>query len=723
MVGTSLASTGCYKVYTLRNVSIIKNKLKYKFIIPVLVGLIGFLLVVGGSTLNFQNIGWLSKGDALFNYVGWELFRHSPWTNPIGLNPSYGLEFSSSIVYSDSIPILAIFFKIFSKWLGEPFQYFGLWLLLCFVMQAFFGYKLSELISKNIWIQLSITIIFLFTPVMFFRTNVHLALAGQFVILWAIYLNLKSGVSYWHWAFLVVIVLGIHFYLFVMVIALWFGSLLDRKLSTEKLSLNYCVLESGLIIFITCLALWQYGYLAITVGSSSGIGYGYYQFNLLGFFNSMDWSILLSRNIYNPPHFESFSYAGAGVLCSLILGVVQLGHRKVRSVLFSKLQQHQFMLIAIVLMLFVSISQNIYAGNLYFNLPINEKILFALNALGASSRFSWPFLYFVIFVSFWIIINKFQKGLVSIFFILFVLQVIDVSKGWVKLHNYFYNLRSQHITHTLTHDFWTEVPKLYTELKLVPPQHWPDRWNNFASYAVQNKMATNAVFLARHDALKVIQAKDVVDAELMSGQLNPKTIYVFQKWVDNISQVDPKFDSKRDLFARINGEVVLAPNYKMCADCKQVDPFLEISSIIPTLNLNEVTNFSKGSLGADLLLKGWAQEESWGVWSSGSLSSLALPLGDANPSKVKFTFRGIVGPKHQSTSMELLINGEYQKTIQITKQLNNSMLLDIPVKFRRNTFLVIEFKYLNPTSPKNAGYGNEDDRLLTLGMESVQLIR
>ena len=142
------------------------KKLKINLIAPIIIGFIGFLLVVGISTLNVQNIAWLSKGDALFNYVGWEIFRQSPWTNPIGLNPNYGLEFGSSIVYSDSVPILAILFKLFSSLLGHPFQYFGIWLLLCFILQAFFGLKLAELITKNKWLQLCISVIFLFAPAM-----------------------------------------------------------------------------------------------------------------------------------------------------------------------------------------------------------------------------------------------------------------------------------------------------------------------------------------------------------------------------------------------------------------------------------------------------------------------------------------------------------------------------------------------------------------------------
>lgn len=698
------------------------KKLKINLIAPIIIGFIGFLLVVGISTLNVQNIAWLSKGDALFNYVGWEIFRQSPWTNPIGLNPNYGLEFGSSIVYSDSVPILAILFKLFSSLLGHPFQYFGIWLLLCFILQAFFGLKLAELITKNKWLQLCISVIFLFTPAMLFRTNVHLALAGHFVILWALYLNLKRNSSSWSWVLLITITLGIHFYLFVMVIILWFGSLLDR-LFTKQSNIKSLAFECGFIFLTIGIFVWQYGYLAISVGSSSGIGYGYYQFNLLGFFNPMGWSMFVTRNIYNPPHFESFAYAGAGIFSSLVLGALLLGRKKERSELFRKIYHYKFLVISIFLMLCISISQNVYIGNSYIQLPLNEHILFALNALGASSRFSWPFLYSMTFVSFWLIIKGYRKGIVAIFFILCLLQVCDISKGWLKLHHYFSHLKGKNIEHTLTHEFWSEVPKQYSALKLIPPQHWPDRWNNFAAYAAQNKIATNTVFLARHDLLKVIQAKDAANNELSSGQFNPKTIYVFQKWSDNLNQISPNFDPKRDLLARINGVTVLAPNYKMCRECKQVDPSLEMDSLTPKLNLNESVHFSNESMGSDLLIKGWSQPDSWGVWSSGTSSTIAVPLGKYAPSKIQFTFRGMVGPKHEISNIEVLLNGEYQKTIQVTKQLNNIMSITIPDKFKHDSYVIVEFKYLNPTSPKGAGFGNQDDRLLTLGIESVQILK
>ena len=99
-------------------------------IASILIGLGSFFLVVGPLALNPNNVAWLDGGfDPTQHYLGWVFFRHSPWSIPLGLNPHFGMDISSSIVYSDSIPILAILFKPFAALLPETFQYFGLWLL------------------------------------------------------------------------------------------------------------------------------------------------------------------------------------------------------------------------------------------------------------------------------------------------------------------------------------------------------------------------------------------------------------------------------------------------------------------------------------------------------------------------------------------------------------------------------------------------------------------
>jgi hypothetical protein len=81
---------------------------RWVFLVPLLVGTIGYLVIVGPRVLDPANVAWLGEGDPLTHYLGWEFFRDSPLTMPLGRNPRYGLEIGSSIIYSDSIPLLAI---------------------------------------------------------------------------------------------------------------------------------------------------------------------------------------------------------------------------------------------------------------------------------------------------------------------------------------------------------------------------------------------------------------------------------------------------------------------------------------------------------------------------------------------------------------------------------------------------------------------------------------
>lgn len=52
------------------------------------------------------------EGDPATHWLGWQFFRNSPLLQwPLGANPDYGMEIGSSIIFSDSIPLLAFIFK------------------------------------------------------------------------------------------------------------------------------------------------------------------------------------------------------------------------------------------------------------------------------------------------------------------------------------------------------------------------------------------------------------------------------------------------------------------------------------------------------------------------------------------------------------------------------------------------------------------------------------
>ena len=133
-------------------------------------------LLLGGAVLNPSNIAWLQFGDMAQSYLGWSFFSNSPWAIPLGSNPDFGLQLSSSIVYSDSIPILAIFFKLFNSILPTPFQYFGAWMYACIIFQGLLSWFLLGEICEDPLCRYIGTIFFIASPVLLFRAGMHLAL-------------------------------------------------------------------------------------------------------------------------------------------------------------------------------------------------------------------------------------------------------------------------------------------------------------------------------------------------------------------------------------------------------------------------------------------------------------------------------------------------------------------------------------------------------------------
>jgi hypothetical protein len=179
------------------------NPLKHShpIVISLIIGGLAFFLIVGPKSLDPTNTLWLNHGDPLQHYLGWAFFSHSSWSFPPGLNPNFGLDISSSIVFSDSIPIFAILFKFIRPLLPDVFQYFGLWLFFCFVLQAFFAQKLMNLVTQNIPLQILGVGFFIFFPPMLWRLGVHAALTSHFLLIAALYLNFcarkPSNIIYW----------------------------------------------------------------------------------------------------------------------------------------------------------------------------------------------------------------------------------------------------------------------------------------------------------------------------------------------------------------------------------------------------------------------------------------------------------------------------------------------------------------------------------------------
>jgi len=220
------------------------SKSQAYLLVPIFLGISAFFAVMGPFALDPNNIAWLASSDDIAqHYLGSVFYRYGPWSLPLGLNPNFGLEVSSSIVFSDSIPIMAFLLKLLNYLLPEPFQYFGIWALMCFILQAVFAWLLIGLFCNDEIAKAFGIVLLLFAPPMINRLGVHTSLASHFLILIALFLIIKPSQKHRviYWCALLGVSSLVTFYLFAMVSVLWFTDLLDRVFKNKSISIKLLV--------------------------------------------------------------------------------------------------------------------------------------------------------------------------------------------------------------------------------------------------------------------------------------------------------------------------------------------------------------------------------------------------------------------------------------------------------------------------------------------------
>lgn len=160
----------------------IKNNKDY--LIVTLISILVFCSIYGIKVLNPTYTDWLmAGGDLSQHYLGWVAYRKSAWHFPIGLVDTLAYPGLTSIMFTDSIPLLAIPFKILSPILPSEFQFFGLWGICSFILQGLLSVKIIKNFTNNSLILILVSLLFLYTPVMIGRMYGHTSLAGHWILL------------------------------------------------------------------------------------------------------------------------------------------------------------------------------------------------------------------------------------------------------------------------------------------------------------------------------------------------------------------------------------------------------------------------------------------------------------------------------------------------------------------------------------------------------------
>jgi hypothetical protein len=694
--------------------------------LPAILGIFAFSLVVGWDVLNPEYVGWLmGRFDPIQHYLGWDFFRRSEWTNPIGLSPTFGLDISSSIVYADSIPLMAIIFKIFDQILPVNFQYFGIWLLICFILQSYFGWKLAAIYFDSNLKRALVAILFVISPQMLWRLNthagVHNALVSHFLILAGIFLTLRKDCSnrFFHWTILFVASLTINFYFLLITSFLWMADSIDRYIARQH-SVKLFFRELLILLAIVLLLGWQVGYFAIATSSVDIWGYGFFRFNLMAPLDSYGLSLFIP-NINLPSTWgEGYGYFGAGVLVGILFAIPYFVIKWLDIRAF--ICRYPALILVLTIFFLLSITNNVGVGVANYLITLPEIVLKVLGITHSAARFFWPIYYFLlVFLVF--AIQKIYSKKASLFILCFIvfIQLVDLYplRQSIKTE-YAKDMTGVYDTSILKSKLWLDIAKKYKKLVLIPATNQPPHWETFAFYASKYGLATNSIFTARIDSAKVDVSNKKINESIAVGQLDDDAVYIVQDGF--VLPILSKANADSPII-KLDGLNVFLPNWGRCATCMPLDEnsLLTVNKLRP--NLEEKIFFSSANQEAPYYLgQGWSWMEAWGVWSDSVLSTVNLPAPNGQFNGIKLTVQPfvVVGKKGEQL-VEIVLNGNlktYQKII-FSESTPTTIAIPVDPKLNLGNLISINIALEKPMSPRSLDIGNNDDRKLGIGLISA----
>ena len=694
-----------------------------------MIGAIAFYIIVGPLALVPNNVAWLgARFDPTQHYLGWAFFRDAPWSFPLGLNPGFGMDISSSIIYSDSIPLIAFILKPFSKLLPETFQYLGIWLLLCFILQSIFGWLLTGLFTNDKIVRLLSAAIFSFSPVLIWRIDQHVALVSHFLILAALYLYFQKNERHqfiW-WLILIICAALIQFYICAILLALWVSSLIERKWNYKSANYRDIISEFLILFLILFVALWISGFFVINSKYSITNHYGLLRLNLLSLIDSGGWSYFL-KDIKDTPiiydnykvilgsYYESYAYLGlGGLLLTALASIIIL---KKRVPIFKILGHYRYLVITLLALTLFAISNNIGIGtfNLSFQLPPFLNSIASI--LRASGRFFWPAYYGIFLASIYLLTKFFPRKWVIIFLsISLALQIVDTYPGWGPLRKSYMvqpSSANPYIKQFLKSSFWDEAGTKYQSVELIPLNselQWQDNWLLFASYANQHHMSTNAVFLSRTDYEKLNIANQKYNQIINSGLYYPSALYILDE--AKVLAAVNNINSSKDLFAKINGFNVVAPNWLICASCQTISQDLIYSKLALMPKRNIPINFLSHPFNSPIYFSsGWVNTKTIGTWSIWDKSDLILLMPSEYSTELTLTLDALVSASHPTQEIQVFIDGVNVLNQSLTKKSMNVINIPLGIKENKAGIIKITFKFKNQISPQTLGISDETQAL------------
>ena len=495
----------------------------------------------GLETLIPANINWLMTAmhDWGTHYLGWYFYRTEPWHFPIGSVHNYYYPLGTNVGFTDSIPLLAIFFKFFDHVLPEDFQYFGLWLYLCHLLAAYFSIKILQRLNVNSVIIFFAAILIAANPVLVYR-GLHPALCAHWLFLASIYLYFSPSlppkkVLMWQLILLIISAL-VNPYICFMVLG--FSFILPLKLSFfDRLVKKTYSLAYLFTTIATLLICWySVGLIDFTIREELGVtgAYGLYSLNLNALYNPVGFSSLMPSYLQVSWHqYEGYMYLGLGIILLLLLALIAAIIKKIKGdtswIPRMRIDNISLLplLILVVLCTIFSVTHIITINDkVLLTLPVPKQMASLGEIFRASARFFWVPYYLIVLFTIVAIdrlkIGTFLKWTIVLFAI--IIQLYDTKRILT-----FRNLSYGEYNPPLSKD-WSFLMKQFDAVVFNPP--FEATYNSkldyqyFSFLAAKERKPVTVGYVARSDSKRMMAFTDSLRQILSEGKLKSNVLYI-----------------------------------------------------------------------------------------------------------------------------------------------------------------------------------------------------
>lgn len=575
-----------------------------------LLGALVFVALYGVRVLDPTCVDWILNNpspDPSQHYLGWAFFRSSTVRLPyLGANYSVIYPYRTSILFTDSIPLLALLGKLFSPILPARFQYFGWWGLLCYALQGGLAQAILARLggvrpgqTAKAWASVAGAGVLVLFPALTVRMFAHTALAANWLVLLAIWLWLRCDAllpttrrACLAWAGMGVLCAGIHLYYLPMVGIVLVGYAVRRGL--QKRGVAAVLLP---VICFCAAALAELVLLGAFASNFAGYSNGY--------LNGADLANLVVPGL--AASWEQNVYIGLGAVAALVLAVVSFGIACARgkaAAVAGFFRRHRIWLIAgaVVLLLdaIAAMGNTITLGGVTLGtVPIPQVLMDFWAMFSSCARLAWLAGMLLALLACGVVL-RLWNGRVAVV----LLAVCALLQGYGQRDELAKRFATYHddATYTdqtrLTDPAWENLAESgrFSHLAFVSFDFEHDEFWNLAAFAADHGWTSNSFYMGHMDGN--------LAAVTLAGEMNTlsaDTLYVF------VDEDELARDSFGLNYYRLDGILIgsvepldLTP-----------DPAPETDSHAMDLHLSDVINGSVTADGVELGSGGEMMTDSW----------------------------------------------------------------------------------------------------------------